>query len=91
VASVRFRVRVTPRAGIDRVDGVFDAALRCRVAAAPADGAANASVGRLLAAELRVPRSAVKIVGGATARTKTVEVDGLDRTRLLARWPDLGV
>jgi uncharacterized protein YggU (UPF0235/DUF167 family) len=91
VASVRFRVRVTPRAGVDRVDGVAEAVLRCRVAAAPADGAANVAVCRLLAAELAIPRSAVRIVSGATARLKTIEVDATDRGALLARWPGLGV
>jgi hypothetical protein len=91
VSGVVFDVRVTPRAGRDRVDGVADGTLRVRVAAAPADGAANAAVLRLLAGELDLPRSAVTLAGGATARHKRVAVDGVTREVLLARWPGLAV
>ncbi|MEP7158105.1 MAG: DUF167 family protein, partial [Chloroflexota bacterium] len=43
-------VRVTPRGGVDRVDGVGPKGeLRVRVRAAPADGAANAALVRLIA------------------------------------------
>lgn len=88
---MRLAVRLTPRAGVDRVDGVVGGVLRARVGAPPAEGQANAALCRLLAAELGVARGAVRIVGGATARRKVVEVDGLLPAELLARWPDLTV
>jgi uncharacterized protein YggU (UPF0235/DUF167 family) len=91
VARLTFEVRVTPRAGRDRVDGAVDGVLRVRVAAAPAEGAANEAVLRLLAAELDAPRSAVTLVTGAAARRKRVAVEGITRTAVLARWPGLGV
>jgi uncharacterized protein YggU (UPF0235/DUF167 family) len=87
--TARLRVRLTPRGGADRVDGVAEGALRVRVAAAPVDGAANESLERLLARELGVPRSAVRIASGATARTKVVDVDGLDPEDLRRRWPGI--
>ena len=71
------------------MDGVVGGVLQARVAAPPAEGAANAALCRLLAAELGVARGAVRIVGGTTARRKIVEVDGLRPADLLARWPDL--
>lgn len=88
--SVRFAVRLTPRGGRDAVEGVGeDGTLSCRVSAPPVEGAANEALVRLLAAELGLPRSAVAIVGGATARTKQVAVEVADATALAARWPRL--
>jgi uncharacterized protein len=90
--AVRFAVRLTPRGGADRVDGP-DAAgtLRVRVAAPPVDGAANASLCRLLAAELGVPKGSVRVVTGDTARRKLVEVEGVTPATLRTRWPGLAV
>jgi uncharacterized protein YggU (UPF0235/DUF167 family) len=62
--------------------------LRARVAAAPVDGAANDALIRLLARELDVPPSAVRIVRGATARSKVVAVEAPPE-RLAIRWPGL--
>jgi uncharacterized protein YggU (UPF0235/DUF167 family) len=86
--SVRIPVRLTPRGGADRIDGVREGVLRVRVAAPPVDGAANEALARLIAAELDVPRGAVRLVAGATARTKVVEVEEADDA-IAARWPGL--
>jgi uncharacterized protein YggU (UPF0235/DUF167 family) len=88
---VRFSVRLTPRAGRDQVDGVEDGILRVRVAAPPADNAANAALIRLLARELGLPVSAVTIEAGRTARRKRIGVVGLDAGAVSARWPGLTV
>jgi len=90
-ACSRFAVRVTARGGADRVEGVVDGVLRLRVTAPPADGQANAAVGRLLAAELAVRRGSVRIVAGAAGRRKLVEVDGIAPGVLRGRWPGLVV
>ncbi len=88
--TARLAVRLTPRGGADRVDGVGeDGALRVRVAAPPVDGAANDALCRLLARELRIANGAVRIVGGAAARWKLVELD-VEPARLAAAWPGLG-
>lgn len=84
-------VRVTPRGGRDAIDGVRDGRLLVRVAAAPADGAANEAVLRIVAEAAGVPRRAARLVAGATGRRKLVAVEGADRSLLVARWPDLGV
>lgn len=75
-------MRVTPRGGRDAVEGwAMDEAgrpvLKVRVAAAAADGAANAAVLALLAKALGRPRSAVVILRGETARVKQIEIDGV--------------
>ncbi len=88
---MRFSVRVTPRGGRDAVDGWTGDAegrpvLKLRVAAAATDGQANAAVIALLAKALGVPRSAVRIVRGETARVKQIEADGVDAATLAAAF-----
>jgi hypothetical protein len=82
----RLQVRVTPRASRDGVDGFDpDGTLRVRVTAAPADGAANAAVVKLLARALGLAARDVVLVSGATARQKVFEVPlepGEVRTRV---------
>lgn len=85
----RIPVRLTPRGGADRVDGVADGVLRVRVAAPAVDGAANRALLRLLADELDVARGAVRLAVGETSRTKVVEVEGVDALAIAARWPGL--
>lgn len=79
---MKLSVRVTPKGGRDAVDGwALDGAgrplLKLRVSAAPSDGAANAAVVALIAKTLKVPKSAVRIVAGETARVKRLELDGV--------------
>lgn len=86
---MRLAVRLTPRAGADRVDGVREGVLHARVAAPPADGAANEALLRLLAGELGAPRRDLRLVAGATARRKVIELDGPAARSAAARWPGL--
>ena len=68
-SGVRFRVRLQPRASRDEIAGVHGGALKIRLHAPPVDGAANEA--------LVAPRRAIRIVTGATSRTKLVEVEGV--------------
>jgi len=78
MAATRFIVRVQPRASANEIVG-FDEAerLKVRVTAPPADGKANAAVTELLSDTLGVPKSAITIERGDTARSKTIRVDGI--------------
>jgi hypothetical protein len=72
-------VRVTPRSakpGIGgwRTDADGRDELEVRVAEAPADGAANDAVIRLLAKALGISRSELAIISGATSRHKRVAI-----------------
>jgi uncharacterized protein YggU (UPF0235/DUF167 family) len=82
-------VRLTPRAARGEIRGV-DAAgvLIARVSAPPVEGAANQALTRLLADELGVARSAVRLEAGTRGRTKRVRVS-LSGDEVLARWPGL--
>ena len=91
VREARLGVRVTPRGGRDEIEGVRDGILQMRVSAAPADGAANAAVTRLIALALDVPPTSIRVISGASARRKVLAITGLSRSALVARWPDLGV
>lgn len=84
-----FTVRVTPRGGRDAIDGwVRDdagrAVLKVRVAAAAAEGQANAATLALLAKALRRPRSSLVLLSGQTARLKRIEAEGLTDAELFA-------
>jgi hypothetical protein len=70
-----------------RDDG--SAVLRVRVKAVPDKGKANAAVIAVLAKALGVPKSAVTLISGDTARLKTVEIEG-DPAALAARIEALG-
>ena len=71
---LHFSVRVTPRASANAVGGERDGALIVRVTAAPAEGAANDAVVRLVARALGIAPSALRIERGLTSRTKVVSV-----------------
>ena len=90
-SDVRFAVRLTPRAALDRIDGVSDGILRAHVGAPAVEGAANNALVRLIADELGVARTSVRIVAGASSRQKLVVVDGADPDAIVARWPGLRV
>ena len=75
------RIRLTPRAGEDSLEGCGTLAdgsvvLKARVRALPEDGAANTALCKLLARVLDCPVRNVHITGGGKARLKTCRVDG---------------
>ncbi|MFT3664061.1 DUF167 domain-containing protein [Piscinibacter sp.] len=67
-------VSVVPNAKRTGADGTHDGALRVRLAAPPVDGKANETLLAWLADEFDVPRRALTLVRGATARRKWVEM-----------------
>ena len=83
--GVALHLRVTPRAGGDRIEGAETladgrAVLRVRVAAVPDRGRANAAVLALVAGALGVARGALTLAAGETARLKTVHIAGTVET-----------
>jgi hypothetical protein len=74
----RIVVHVTPKSGRDEIVGWRGGELWVKVTAAPEGGKANASVERLLASALGVPKSRAHVVRGHTARVKSVEIDDLE-------------
>lgn len=63
--------------------------LAARVRAAPSDGAANAALTALLAKTLRLPKSAVTLVAGDSARLKRLHIagDASGLSAMMEQWP----
>lgn len=85
--AVLLDVVVTPGAARTETRGVdpWRHALRIRVAAGPRRGEANDAVIRFLSDALALPRSAVRIASGHTARRKTIALSGIDRAEVERR------
>jgi len=86
VKGISVALRVTPRGGMDAIDGIETLAngrsvVKVRVRAIAEGGEANRAVTELLAKALRVPKSHVRVASGVTSRLKQVTVDG-DPSRL---------
>lgn len=92
--SIRLHLRVTPNAGVDRIEGLETrddgtTVLRVRVKAVPDKGKANAAVITLLSKAVGVPKSAITLVSGDTVRFKTLRISG-DPAGLTAALAKLG-
>jgi uncharacterized protein (TIGR00251 family) len=79
--GIVLEVRLTPGAARDGIDGVKVLAdgkpvALARVRAVPDSGAANRALLALLAKTFRVPKTAVILVAGGTARRKRIRIAG---------------
>ncbi|MCM5557390.1 DUF167 family protein [Pleomorphomonas sp. JP5] len=82
-ANLLIEVRLTPRGGADRIDGVKALSdgrtvVAARVKAVPEDGKANAALAALMATTAGLPKSAAAVVSGSTARLKTIRLSNAD-------------
>ncbi|QDL90845.1 hypothetical protein FDP22_03025 [Paroceanicella profunda] len=73
-------VRLTPRGGRDRIEGVMvqgeTVCLRARVATPPVDGEANRALTKLVAKSLGLAPRDVTLVSGETGRIKRLHLAG---------------
>ena len=67
-------VRVHPGARRNDITGVHDGALKISLTTPPTDGRANDALIAFIAERLRVPRSQVTLLSGATSRGKVLRV-----------------
>lgn len=77
-------VKVTPRASKNAVLGAEADWLRVALTAPPVDGKANEAARRFLAEALDLPRTAVTLLSGQTARLKRFAVSGVTPEALRA-------
>jgi uncharacterized protein (TIGR00251 family) len=76
-------LHVQPGAKVTAVAGEHGGRLKLKIAAPPVDNKANAHLLSWLAAQLGVPKSAVRLVRGEASRQKTIAVRGIDRPWLV--------
>lgn len=82
--GARLRVHVVPRASKTEVCGMQGDALKVRLQAPPVDGRANAALCEFVADAAGLPKRAVSVVAGETARSKTLFAAGADPAGLAA-------
>ena len=74
--GIALAIRVTPRASRESLGPGTAEHLAARLNAPPVDGAANAALILLVARAFGVPKRAVTLVAGETARLKRLHVAG---------------
>ena len=74
--GLEIAVRVTPRASRDAFIAGTDEHFAARLAAPPVEGAANAALVPLVAKAFDVPKRAVTLIAGDTARLKRLAIAG---------------
>jgi uncharacterized protein (TIGR00251 family) len=75
-------VYVTPKSGRDEIVGWRGAELHVRVTAPPEDGKANTAACKLIARELGVSKSSVRILRGGASRHKIVAIEGATEAQI---------
>ncbi|MCP5518620.1 MAG: DUF167 domain-containing protein [Verrucomicrobiales bacterium] len=83
--GVVLTVHVQPRASRSEVAEATGVRCRLRVAAPPVDNAANEAVVRFLADLCGRPRSAIRLVRGRASKSKTIAIQGVKSSDLLAK------
>lgn len=86
--GIEAALHVQPRARRCEIAGVFNGALKLKVAAPPVDDAANRAVIEFIAGRLEIPKSRIRIVRGAKSRNKILRIDGIRSRYFLDRIQD---
>ena len=91
-AGLSVWVRLTPKGGADRIDGLVRlddgrSVVKARVAAPPEDGKANKALIALLAKQWGCAKSQLTVGAGAAGRLKRIDIAG-DGAKLAARLED---
>lgn len=82
--SARVTVYVQPRAAKTETAGLHDGCIKIRIAAPPADGAANRALMEFVAQRLGIAKSRVRLIAGESSRRKVIEVDGVSQDAVAA-------
>jgi uncharacterized protein (TIGR00251 family) len=78
------RLRVQPRASIERLEGLRDGYIRLRLTAPPVDGAANAACIAFLAKTLGISRAQLHLQAGVKSCDKLIHITGLAPAQVAA-------
>ncbi|OVE74221.1 hypothetical protein BVX94_00995 [bacterium B17] len=79
---MKLSLKVIPKSSKDCIAGWLDTDLKVRVRAPAERGKANASVEKLIADTLGVPRKSVQIIAGKTSSKKIIDIKGLSEAEV---------
>ena len=71
-SGISFKIRVQPKSSRNQIVGTQGDAIKIKVTAPPAEGAANKACMEMLAKALGVPKSSLEITAGPASRNKTI-------------------
>lgn len=78
-------VRASPGSKRDAIAGEHAGALKVAVTAPPDKGKANEAIVALLSEVLKLPKSNITLLSGATSRQKKFSIAGIDQETLMQR------
>jgi uncharacterized protein len=84
-AGCRIGVRLKPASSREKIVSVGAEEVCLAVTAAPVEGKANEAMIRLLARELDTPKSSIRILRGATSRSKLVEIAAMTKENVVEK------
>lgn len=76
--GIRLKIQVQPGASKSEIAGLHAGRLKVRIKSPPVDGKANTALVEFFADVFGVGKSWVKLIAGVSARSKTVEILGVD-------------
>jgi uncharacterized protein (TIGR00251 family) len=79
MASCTVAIKVIPNAPRSEIVGRLGDALKVKIHAPPVEGRANDALCAFLADALGLPRRAITVIRGETARQKVIAIEGITR------------
>ena len=83
--GVEIRVFVLPCSSQCKIAGIHDGALKVKLTKPPVEGQANAECCKVVAKQLGVSKSQVKVLHGKTSRRKVLLVEGVSAREVSER------
>ena len=87
--GVRLALKVHPRSSKVGPRGVLAEQLKWGVRAAPSDGEANEELIESLSNALKLPKSKIKLLSGATGRSKVLMLEGITSKEVIECFNNL--
>ena len=71
---MNINIKVTPKAKENSIKKIDSTNYHIKITAPPDKGKANQAIIKLLAKELKIPKSSLQIIKGKTSRNKIIEI-----------------
>jgi uncharacterized protein (TIGR00251 family) len=80
------QIKAAPNSAKDEIQGWLGDILKVRIQAPPTNGKANERLCAFIAEKLFLPKGAVTLVSGASARQKRLMIQGLSKEQVRLRF-----